>query len=62
LSNSQCTVSGPGSSANGSGNTLSVALAITLTSTFDGLQNVYGYASDSGGNASGWQTLGSWTR
>ena len=61
LSNSQCTLNGSGSSASGSGNTLSVALAISFKPAFTGLQNVYGYALDSGGYVSGWQTLGAWT-
>jgi hypothetical protein len=61
LSNSQCTLNGAGSSASGSGNTLTLALSISFTPAFAALQNIYGYALDSGGHVSGWQTLGSWT-
>jgi hypothetical protein len=61
LSNSQCTLNGTGSSASGSGNTLTLALSIAFKPAFGTLQNVYGYAYDNGGNASGWQTLGAWT-
>jgi hypothetical protein len=62
LSNSQCTVNGTGSAAfgYGSGNTLSLTLSLTFKPAFAGLQNLYGYASDDGGRASGWQTLGTW--
>ncbi len=61
LANSQCTLNGTGSSASGAGNTLTVAFSITFKPAFSSLQNVYGYASDSGGNVSGWQLLGTWT-
>ena len=61
LSNSQCTISGTGSSATGTGNTLSLTLAISLKSSFAGVQKLYGYAADNGGQVSGWQQLGTWT-
>ena len=61
LANSQCTLNGAGSSASGAGNTLTVAFSITFKPAFSSLQNVYGYAADSGGNVSGWQLLGTWT-
>ena len=62
LSNSQCTLNGSGSSVSASGNTLALGLSITFKPAFAGLQNVYGYAIDNGGNGSGWQTLGTWTQ
>ena len=61
LSNSQCTINGAGSSAIGSGNTLSLTLSIVFNPAFTGTQNLYGYAVDNGGQRSGWQTLGTWT-
>jgi hypothetical protein len=61
LANSQCTLNGAGSSASGAGNTLTVAFSIIFKPAFASLQNVYGFASDSGGNVSGWQMLGTWT-
>ena len=36
-------------------------MPITFNSSFIGPQNAYGYVTDQGGNASGWQYLGSWT-
>jgi hypothetical protein len=61
LANSQCTLNGAGSSASGAGNTLTVAFSIAFKPAFGSPQNVYGFASDRGGNISGWQTLGTWT-
>ncbi len=61
LSNSQCSINGSGSSVSGSGNTLTLNLATTFTGTFKGKQTIFGYAADSGGMNSGWQSLGSWT-
>jgi hypothetical protein len=60
LSNSQCTVNAGSSSVSGSVDTLSVDLAVSFTTGFAGLKNVYGYAADDGGLNSGWQTLGAW--
>ncbi len=61
ISNSQCTISGSGASASGSGNTLSLTLPISFTPAFKGLKTIFGYASDNANQASGWQTLGTWT-
>jgi hypothetical protein len=58
--NSQCTLSAGGSSVSGSGDTLSLKLALTFTPSFAGLKNVYGYAADDGSLNSGWKTLGTW--
>ncbi len=61
LSNSQCTIAGAGSSISGSGNTLSLTLAINFSPAFRGRQTVYGVAIDAAGLNSGWRALGSWT-
>ncbi len=60
LSNSQCTLSGAGSSVVNSGTTSTVTLSLTFSSAFTGAKNIYLYADDSTGN-SGWQTRGSFT-
>ncbi|MDQ2944409.1 MAG: beta-propeller fold lactonase family protein [Acidobacteriota bacterium] len=61
LSNSQCIISGPGSAVIGSGNTLSLTLAISIKPSFAGTHKLFGYAVDKGGLESGWQHLGTWT-
>ncbi len=61
LSNSQCTINGPGSSAIRSGNTLSLTLAIVFNTFFKGTQTLFGYAADNANLNSGRQTLGTWT-
>ena len=60
MSNSQCTVSGPGSSANGSGNTLTLALNVSFGVGFAGNKIAYLAARDAAQNNSGWQALGTW--
>jgi hypothetical protein len=61
LSNSQCTLNAGASSVSGSGNTLTVKLALTFKSAFAGLQNAYMYAIDlSGSTTPGWQDKGTW--
>jgi hypothetical protein len=59
LHNSQCTISGTGSSVSGSGNTLTVKLAITFTSGFAG-NRIFYMAARSNTQNSGWQALGTW--
>ncbi|HEY2016894.1 MAG TPA: hypothetical protein VGH38_25490, partial [Bryobacteraceae bacterium] len=62
VGNSQCTVSGAGSSAGGSGNTLTLTLNISFTAAFRGNRVIYLAARDNAdSNNSGWQPLGSWT-
>ncbi len=61
LSNSQCMISGPGSSAIGSGNTLSLTLAVVFNASFKGTQTLFGYAADNANLNSGWQALGTWS-
>jgi len=60
VQNSQCSVAGAGSSVNGSGNTLTLTLAITFSASFAGNKIVYLAAQDNAGNNSGWQALGTW--
>jgi Beta-propeller repeat len=57
--NGQCTVSGTGSSVSASGNTLTLTLAVTFASTFDGNKVLYMAAGNDSQN-SGWQALGTW--
>jgi hypothetical protein len=61
MENSQCTLSLAGSSISASGNNLTVHLALTFKSAFLGAQNAYMYASDSSGQTSSWQNMGTWT-
>jgi len=62
VSNSQCTVNSAGSSASGTGNTLTLTLNISFTAGFDGNRVIYLAARDStGANNYGWQALGSLT-
>jgi hypothetical protein len=60
VSNSQCTVNGAGSSAVGSGTTLTLTLNIDFSSSFDGNKVIYTAARDTGTGNSGWQALGTW--
>jgi len=59
LQNSQCTITGKGSSVSGSGNTLTLTLAVTFASSFAGNQVLYTAARSNSGN-SGWQAIGTW--
>jgi hypothetical protein len=61
LSNSQCTLNASLSSAAGSGNNLSVSLALSFTTAFAGAKNIYMYAADKSGASSDWQLRGAWT-
>jgi hypothetical protein len=61
VSNSQCTLSGTGSSISRSGNTLTMNVALTFSSTFTGLKNSYVYASGNDGLNTGWVQAGTWT-
>jgi len=60
VSNGQCTISGAGSSVVGSGNTLTLTLAIAFSAGFAGNQVVYTSAGDKSSANSGWQALGTW--
>jgi hypothetical protein len=61
VSNHQCIVSGVGSSVMGSGNTLTLNLSISFSSSFLRDSIVYLAARDMQGNNSGWQTMGTWS-
>jgi YD repeat-containing protein len=63
LQNNQCVISAAGSSitlsGNGSSSTVTLQLAVSFLSSFDGGKNLYTVVYGSGGN-SGWQTEGAW--
>jgi hypothetical protein len=59
VSNSQCTLSGAGSSATVSGNQLILAPALTFLPAFGGAKSIYMYAI-AGALNTGWQAMGSW--
>ena len=62
IGNSQCTVTGTGSSVASSGNTLTLTLNITFLPAFAGNRVVYAAGRDAaGGNNTDWQALGTWT-
>ena len=62
VSNSQCTLNAGTSSSSGSGDALTVKLALTFKSAFAGVQTAYMYAIDlSGSTTPGWQNRGTWT-
>jgi len=62
VSNNQCTLSGTGSSYAASGNTGTLAVALTFSATFTGTQNIYVLASEVNGSNSntGWLKEGTW--
>ncbi len=60
LQNSQCTVSAAGSSVSGSGNNLTLSVAIAFQAAFAGAKNVYIEVYD-GTLDTGWLQIGSWT-
>ena len=60
IANSQCGISGAGSSVSGSGTTLTLTLAITFSSSFTGNKIFYLSAQDKSGNNSGWLPMGTW--
>lgn len=59
LSNSQCSISGSSVTAVKSGNTLTLTIGFTFTSSFGGSRVVYAAARDSAEANSGWQAVGS---
>jgi uncharacterized protein (TIGR03437 family) len=60
LSNSQCKVSLAGSSASGSGNNLSVTLALSFQPSYTGAMRTFLMATDSGGLTADWLAYGVW--
>ncbi len=62
LQNSRCSLNVGSATATGSVNSLQLALPMTFqTSTFSGLKNTYGEATDSGGLSSNWHAVGTWS-
>jgi hypothetical protein len=59
VQNSHCTVNAAGSSALGSGNNLTMNLALSFPPAFQGTRNIYMEAYD--GTDSGWPQKGTWT-
>jgi hypothetical protein len=58
IQNSQCTISGAGSSISGSGNNLTVTLVVSFNSAFAGNRIIYMAAREAAGANSGWQAMG----
>jgi hypothetical protein len=61
LSNSQCSIPMSSLTVTGPGSTLTVSPAITFTSSYDGLKNVYLDAINYQNEGSGFQLVGTWT-
>ena len=59
--NSQCTITGSGTSVVKSGNSLTLNLAVTASSTYTGKQNIFMYAADNSAANSGYVNKGTWT-
>ena len=60
LQNSQCAFNLAASTAQASGNSITVNTALTFKAGLPGLQRIYVITYDNGGLASGWQQLGTW--
>ncbi len=58
IQNSQCAISGAGSSVTGSGDTLTLTLVVTFKPSFTGNKVFYTAAQDTA--SSGWHALGTW--
>ncbi|MCP5109782.1 MAG: hypothetical protein GY953_02985, partial [bacterium] len=61
LENSQCSIDATGSSASGSGTSLTLNVDVTFQPAFAGKKNIYMSAAAAAGQNSGWQTRGTWT-
>jgi hypothetical protein len=61
LQNGQCSVALNRSSVSMSGTTLTLNVAMTFKSSFEGAKQVYLYAANASGSNSGWQDRGDWT-
>jgi sugar lactone lactonase YvrE len=61
VANNRCAIDGAASSEVQSGVTLTLNVAVTFKSAFNGPKNIYSYAAAFSGSDSGWQTKGSWT-
>jgi hypothetical protein len=58
--NSQCILTGSGSTVTTSGNVLTLNLLLGFTQAYIGNKNLYGAAQDLTGSSSGWQNLGTY--
>jgi hypothetical protein len=61
LQNSQCVVDASASSAFGSGNTLTLNLALSFKAAFAGAKTNFMLVANNAGEVSGWQAKGTWT-
>jgi len=61
VQNSQCSIAATGSSFVGSGNTLTLTLAVTFKAPFAGNKVFYMAAQDTNSISSGWHALGTWS-
>jgi len=61
LSNSQCSISGSGTSVVRSGDSLTLNLAVTASSTYTGKVKIFMNAVDNSASTTGWINKGTWT-
>jgi hypothetical protein len=61
LSNSQCSIKGSGTTVVRSGDTLTLNLAVTATSTYTGAKSVFMSGTDNSAAKTGWLKKGTWT-
>jgi hypothetical protein len=61
LQNSQCVVNAGASSSSGTGNTLTLNVALTFKPGFAGAKTNFMFVADEAGQFSGWQARGTWT-
>jgi hypothetical protein len=61
LSNSQCTIHGSGTTVARSGDSLTLNLAVTASSTYTGALKSFMYAEDNSGAKTAWTNEGTWT-
>jgi uncharacterized repeat protein (TIGR01451 family) len=61
LSNSQCSIKGSGTTVVRSGDTLTLNLAVTATSTYTGAKSVFMSGTDNSAAKTGWLNKGTWT-
>jgi hypothetical protein len=61
IQNSQCSITGTGSSLSANGTTLTVILVITFKASFAGTKITYMAVQNTSSVSSGWQALGVWT-
>jgi hypothetical protein len=61
LSNGQCTITGAGTTAVVSGNTLTLTLNLTMSQSYQGSKVIWAAARTMAEVNSGWQAMGTWT-